>query len=466
MSTSDSHINSIKNRWWMPLSASVVIPAAAVYLWGWAEPGAHTPPRTNSPAAAGDTPFDLQTIPVATKGTIALDPGHDGFIKQKDGSIKRDHGTEGEYLGQTVEEAHANWLLVQDIKFHLELLGYKVVLTRETEEPSANGESEVDELANGDATPMARRRTSVAPDAIAFISIHQDHRPKNDRGLQVNYRSDGRPVDKKFAQVVASLAGGETVDSTRGLAVLSPAFHRAIGFPIERPAILIEAGNFANTEDIAKVMDPVQRKQLAQTIADAIDKGLNSPGLKLVEKFQRFVTALSASKAEITYKQTVATFDLATGTFDLPDGESFFAGSGLGSGRNNPRMENVKDGGPVPLGLWRVGPVAWHSYHLANGHTDRSLSMTLSPLMVSHTFGRGGFLLHHTHQSDKSLESEGCITLSDADMGKVIAARQRGAFDEVRVIYDRTGSQYAAQSTRPYDVMSPSVRSAMKLAAR
>lgn len=84
--------------------------------------------------------------------------------------------------------------------------------------------------------------------------------------------------------------------------------------------------------------------------------------------------------------------------------DNVFAGagySGHGEGRNNPEMQPVHNVGPIPQGLYRIGPV-----HDTDSHGP--IVMALEP-QGHNALGRSGFLLHG--DNIKHDASEGCIIM-------------------------------------------------------
>jgi hypothetical protein len=78
--------------------------------------------------------------------------------------------------------------------------------------------------------------------------------------------------------------------------------------------------------------------------------------------------------------------------------------SGIGLGLNNPNMQEVKNVGPLPRGLYRIGP-AYNHPHLG------PVTMNLEPINGTNTFGRGDFRIHPDSKANfgKYLASHGCI---------------------------------------------------------
>jgi hypothetical protein len=78
------------------------------------------------------------------------------------------------------------------------------------------------------------------------------------------------------------------------------------------------------------------------------------------------------------------------------------AGHSTVSGRNNSAMQDQPNRGPIPQGLWSIGPDSHHA-------TKGPVVMRLAP--IGHTaFGRSGFLIHGDNSVNDA--SEGCIILN------------------------------------------------------
>jgi Protein of unknown function (DUF2778) len=76
--------------------------------------------------------------------------------------------------------------------------------------------------------------------------------------------------------------------------------------------------------------------------------------------------------------------------------------SGFGPGRNNPAMEQVKDMGPIPQGLYEIGEPF-------DTETHGPFVMRLLPIGPTYTFGRSGFLIHGDSLEFPGKASHGCI---------------------------------------------------------
>jgi len=74
--------------------------------------------------------------------------------------------------------------------------------------------------------------------------------------------------------------------------------------------------------------------------------------------------------------------------------------SGYGFGKDNPAMEAVPNMGPIPVGLYSIGP--------PGNIAGRQFAMRLEAI-VSWITWRDGFLIHGDSRSHPGEASEGCI---------------------------------------------------------
>lgn len=81
--------------------------------------------------------------------------------------------------------------------------------------------------------------------------------------------------------------------------------------------------------------------------------------------------------------------------------------SGTGMGLNNPKAQSVHNIGPIPIGLWKIGP--W----VNNKHLGPCVAF-LEPSKNTNTFDRSGFFIHGDNKLMNHSASEGCIILSRA----------------------------------------------------
>jgi Protein of unknown function (DUF2778) len=109
------------------------------------------------------------------------------------------------------------------------------------------------------------------------------------------------------------------------------------------------------------------------------------------------------------------TYQQATGALSK-DGEVVGEGySGFGEGKNNPMMQQMADVGPLPQGLYEIGPP--HDTPSQGPHI-----MELSPADGTELFGRSGFLIHGDAIAHPGSASHGCIILSRDLRDKISAS--------------------------------------------
>lgn len=73
-------------------------------------------------------------------------------------------------------------------------------------------------------------------------------------------------------------------------------------------------------------------------------------------------------------------------------------------GKNNPTLQDVHEVGPIPQGLWAIGP----------SRDDAQLGplvMELAPCAGTDAFGRSGFYIHGDSIEHPGEASHGCIVL-------------------------------------------------------
>lgn len=122
----------------------------------------------------------------------------------------------------------------------------------------------------------------------------------------------------------------------------------------------------------------------------------------------------------------VLTFQQSTG--EVRDAEGAFIAKGWaghGEGKNNPHLQDIHNIGPLPQGLYFVGP--WEELHHGLGPWVAHLEQ-----IEGDTFGRSAFYIHGpaVDPSRFGQESKGCIVLPRASRMIVKAL----APDQVRVI--------------------------------
>ena len=82
-----------------------------------------------------------------------------------------------------------------------------------------------------------------------------------------------------------------------------------------------------------------------------------------------------------------------------------FGYSGFEEGKNNPEMQSVKNKGPIPCGVYTIGPL--HDSEQVGKNV-----MNLDPDEGTETFGRTDFRCHGDSAQHPGAASHGCIILS------------------------------------------------------
>jgi hypothetical protein len=98
------------------------------------------------------------------------------------------------------------------------------------------------------------------------------------------------------------------------------------------------------------------------------------------------------------------TYQITTGVLSTPEGSPLappgYAGNGLG--KNNPAAQDQHDVGPLPCGMYTVGPAY-------DSPKTGPMSMNLTPDAANQMYGRGGFRCHGDSIRDPGNASDGCI---------------------------------------------------------
>lgn len=108
------------------------------------------------------------------------------------------------------------------------------------------------------------------------------------------------------------------------------------------------------------------------------------------------------------------TYSQRAGLFRI-NGWAAIGYSGHGAGLNNPKMQQVKDVGPIPQGVYTIEPP----------HADPvvgPVAMRLQPAEANEMFGRGDFLIHGDNAAMNQTASEGCIVLPHSARVEIGAA--------------------------------------------
>lgn len=111
------------------------------------------------------------------------------------------------------------------------------------------------------------------------------------------------------------------------------------------------------------------------------------------------------------------TWHQASGALVSPTGAIVATGySGLGKGKNNPAMQNVKGIGPIPRGEYVIGPV------YDSNHTG-PFTIMLTPKPENQMFGRSDFRIHGDSKTSPGRASHGCIILPRITREEIVASK-------------------------------------------
>jgi hypothetical protein len=97
-------------------------------------------------------------------------------------------------------------------------------------------------------------------------------------------------------------------------------------------------------------------------------------------------------------------YEIKTGKLFTDDGLVGVGWAGHSEGKNNPDMQNVRETGPLPVGIYTVGdPI--------NSPRLGPLAFPLTPDPSNKMYGRSGFYLHAPSISHPAMSSDGCIIM-------------------------------------------------------
>lgn len=177
---------------------------------------------------------------------VLIDPGHGGF----DGGTTAEDGT---------VEKHLNLVMGLILRDMLYVCGVPVAMTRETdvgleEDSSAS-------IRNKKVSDM-RRRLAMYNDAVAVISIHQNHfsAPKYS-GTQLFYSANAPESAVLAEQIRQRVAEWIQPQNTRELKKGTDSVY--LLYHTTTPTVLVECGFLSNPEEREKLKTPAYQQQLA-----------------------------------------------------------------------------------------------------------------------------------------------------------------------------------------------------------
>ena len=101
------------------------------------------------------------------------------------------------------------------------------------------------------------------------------------------------------------------------------------------------------------------------------------------------------------------TYQISTGKILDPSSQLLGIGySGNGASLNNPLDTRIADHGPLPVGIYTMGP--W--YDDKPGPTSKGPIVTrLTPSPENEMYGRSGFMIHGDNDAMNHTASDGCL---------------------------------------------------------
>ncbi|HEY2224769.1 N-acetylmuramoyl-L-alanine amidase [Actinomycetospora sp.] len=234
---------------------------------------APAPPPTRAAAPASPAAARPGTFGLPPGATIVVDPGHNGRNGPGSGINRpvpdgrggtKPCNTTGASAADGYPEHAFTWAVSQALADRLRARGYRVVLTRDSDDgvgPCVD--------VRGEAGAKAR--------AAAVVSVHADGGPTSGHGFHVLYSAP--PLNPAQRGPARSLADA-VVTSMRG-AGFTPATYIGRGGLDGRadiaglnlatvPSALVECANLANPADAALARSPQGQQRLAEAIANAL----------------------------------------------------------------------------------------------------------------------------------------------------------------------------------------------------
>lgn len=187
--------------------------------------------------------------------TIILDAGHGGF----DGGAVGLDGT---------EEKKINLQITIKLKAVLELYGYEIILTRNSDDAIHDGEAQT--IRQKKVSDIKNREAIIKenPDAI-FVSIHQNKfYDESVSGAQVFY-SKNNELSPVLAQNISdSIVAFLQYDNSRQIKKSGTEIYLLYNSQI--PSVMVECGFISNPNDLNNLKNDDYQKRLALAIAEGI----------------------------------------------------------------------------------------------------------------------------------------------------------------------------------------------------
>ena len=187
----------------------------------------------------------------AAKGTIVLDPGHGGD----------DPGMIGE---SGINEKRLNLIYAKKLQTLLEAKGYRVVLTRETEEGLYDADA-----AHKKAQDMQRRVAIIAEEApLITVSIHQNsYQDPAVSGPQVFYYEHSAEV-QKLAKSIQDRMNSELSEARSRVEKSNSSYY--ILKRSQGTTVIVECGFLSNPEEEARLQEEAYQDRVCAAVCAGI----------------------------------------------------------------------------------------------------------------------------------------------------------------------------------------------------
>ncbi|GAB6169005.1 N-acetylmuramoyl-L-alanine amidase CwlD [Clostridium carnis] len=187
---------------------------------------------------------------------ILIDPGHGGFdggAQSKSGTIEKDINLE----------------ISLKLKESLEKRGYKVYLTRETDDGLHEKGSTIREKKRDDLKRRCELKKETKCDV--FISIHQNMFPQTKcYGAQVWYSSND--ISKKLADNIQNSLRDTIKDNNKRVAKAAGEAYLILRDKYEGASVLVECGFLSNPDEDKKLHTEEHQNAIVEGISLGIDK--------------------------------------------------------------------------------------------------------------------------------------------------------------------------------------------------
>ncbi|MBE6054600.1 MAG: N-acetylmuramoyl-L-alanine amidase CwlD [Clostridium sartagoforme] len=187
---------------------------------------------------------------------ILIDPGHGGF----DGGAKSKNG---------VVEKDINLKISLKLKEVLEGKGYKVYLTRESDEALGNSGSTIKEKKREDLKKRRDMKKEVKCDV--FVSIHQNMFPQEKcYGAQVWHSSN--EVSKKLADSIQNSIKETLNDNNKRVSKPAGDSYLILRDDYSGASVLVECGFLSNMQEEKELQTEEHQNKLAEGISLGIER--------------------------------------------------------------------------------------------------------------------------------------------------------------------------------------------------